>query len=57
MDKYRYCLCKKCGKEWNVSVLRKSDKEYICPICERRNQNETTRPRKGFKTVLRKDRD
>lgn len=26
-------LCRECGLEWNVSVLEKGTKRYICPRC------------------------
>lgn len=35
-NNYRYRICKKCGKKWNVSVQRQSVKDYICPICEKK---------------------
>lgn len=29
-----YRVCRKCGREWNVSRLDPGEKNYICPTCE-----------------------
>jgi len=33
-------ICHKCGLDWNVSVLAKSERKYICPKCERKQKKE-----------------
>nr|DAP32667.1 MAG TPA: DNA-directed RNA polymerase [Caudoviricetes sp.] len=38
MTHYKYRICKKCSTKWNVSIFAKNSKDYICPICERKNQ-------------------
>ena len=32
---YKYRICKKCGKEWNVSKYDEHGKAYYCPKCEK----------------------
>lgn len=29
---YKYRLCRKCGKDWNVSA-NTNDQKYTCPKC------------------------
>lgn len=31
-------VCRRCGKEWNVSRLDPGEKVYVCPICETRER-------------------
>lgn len=31
-----YRICRRCGKEWNVSRLDPGEKVYICPVCDYR---------------------
>ena len=38
---YKYRICRKCGKEWNVSVKNKSGKHYICPKCGKGGDKHT----------------
>lgn len=33
MKHYKYLTCRKCGKEWNVSINCKDGKWYVCPPC------------------------
>lgn len=35
-DGYKYRVCKKCSNKWNISVLTKSTKCYICPCCNKK---------------------
>ena len=27
-------ICRRCGKEWNVSCIDPGPKVYICPVCD-----------------------
>ena len=35
--------CKKCGKKWNVSILRDTSKGYTCPVCSWKEKNKEGR--------------
>lgn len=41
-----YRLCRRCGKEWNVSRIDPGDKVYICPICDYRDKLRTKSERR-----------
>ena len=43
---YRYRICVGCGQRWNVSAVGKSEKKYICPKCEyRQNKKRSEKER------------
>lgn len=44
--KYRNRICTKCNGQWNVSSIGKSDKRYICPICEHKTGAEAVTRRR-----------
>ena len=35
---YKYRICRKCKKEYNVSIFDDSGKIYLCPKCRGRNK-------------------
>lgn len=43
-----YRICRKCGKEWNVSRKDPGDKTYICHTCEYK-QRLQNRPKENKK--------
>lgn len=34
---YKYRICRKCGKEWNVAI-NQNERVYICPKCEKKKE-------------------
>lgn len=44
--KIKFRLCNKCGERWNVSSIARSDKRYVCPICEHKARAEAMKRRR-----------
>ena len=43
---YRFRICAGCRQRWNVSAVGKSEKKYICPKCEyRQNKKRSEKER------------
>lgn len=55
---YKYRICKRCNRRWNVSVKSKCGKYYICPMCGKRSEryetNTTARRKESVGTVLQR---
>ncbi|MBQ6358939.1 MAG: hypothetical protein IJI97_08350 [Clostridia bacterium] len=44
MSEKIYRVCRRCGKDWNVSRLDPGPKAYVCPICEVRERLRARQP-------------
>lgn len=44
MSEKIYRVCRRCGKDWNVSRLDPGPKAYVCPICDFRERLRARQP-------------
>ena len=44
-----YARCKNCGREYNISILKKLSGPFECPVCERKRRDKPVFNKNGIR--------